>query len=76
MSEKINYEDYDEDERERYTITNRNGYEVYSNIHTSCDEAFSGYVSKLIEEEGYSFSSEVLEPCEYVLREEETNEVV
>ena len=64
MSEKINYEDYDEDERERYTITNRNGYEVYSGIHTSCDEAFSCYVSKLIEKEGYSFHSEMLEPCE------------
>tara|TARA_R110000787_G_C13061512_1_gene407833 strand:- start:239 stop:463 length:225 start_codon:yes stop_codon:yes gene_type:complete len=74
MSEKINYEDYDDDERTRYTITNRNGYEVYCNIHTSYDEAFSGYVSKLIEVEGYKVDCEVLEECEYVLREEETND--
>tara|TARA_R110000765_G_scaffold97317_1_gene183062 strand:+ start:300 stop:524 length:225 start_codon:yes stop_codon:yes gene_type:complete len=74
MSEKINYEDYDDDERTRYTITNRNGYEVYCNIHTSYEEAFSGYVSKLIEVEGYKVDCEVLEECEYVLREEETND--
>ena len=74
MSEKINYEDYDDNERTRYTITNRNGYEVYCNIHTSYEEAFSGYVSKLIEVEGYKVDCEVLEECEYVLREEETND--
>ena len=74
MSEKINYEDYDDDERTRYTITNRNGYQVYCNIHNSYEEAVCGYVKTLIEVEGYRIEEEALEPCEYVLREEEDDD--
>tara|TARA_R110000764_G_scaffold75881_1_gene152830 strand:+ start:79 stop:327 length:249 start_codon:yes stop_codon:yes gene_type:complete len=71
---RVNYDKLDDDERTRYTITNRNGYQVYCNIHNSYEEAVCGYVKTLIEVEGYRIEEEALEPCEYVLREEEDDD--